>query len=192
MYIHLIHLSTYLMKFHSNTHFFDYEGMPVSSSPYDLTNEFDLKFSDDRLRKYFLCWDELPPRSIRGESTLRNGAACDEDTFRRLVHKCILSNKSDDAKQLLLYEYWFKENESDSKWLDWLNGLSNNEVILLVLSLNIDLAKQREMLDAIGMERLDTQLLIHFHSSLVLANSFNLPFLFFIQDLSVRTYSCLG
>jgi hypothetical protein len=139
------------------------------------------------LRKYFLCWDELPPRSIRGESTLRNGAACDEDAFRRLVYKCILNKKSDNVKQLLLYEYWFKENESDSKWIDWLNGLNNDEVIFLVISLNTDLAKHRETLDAIRIERLDTQLLIHFHSSLALANSFNLPFLFFIQDLSLRT-----
>jgi hypothetical protein len=179
------------MIFKSDTLFFDYEGMPVSSTRGQTTNEFDLKYSKDRLQKFFLCWDKLPPRSIPGDSVLRNAAPSDEAKFRELVQKCLLDKNSDDVKQLLLYEYWFKDDKPDNTWRYWLNGLSENEIIFLLISLNTDLAKHRESRDSVGVKAFDMGLLIQFNSSLALTCFLDHSFLFFIQDLTQRLNTLL-
>ena len=174
------------MLFNPDTVFFDYEGMPVSSTRSQTTNEFDLKYSKDRLQKTFLCWDRLPPRSIPGDSVLRNATPSDEAKFRRLVHQCLLDNHPNDVKQMLLYEYWFRDDKPDNTWRYWLNGLSEHEIIFLLISLNADLAKHRESRDTSGIKAFDIGLLIHFNSSLALTNFLDHSFLFFIQDLTQR------
>ena len=190
--IHLLSMCRYTHKqvirmlFNSDMWFFDYEGMPVSSTKDQTTNQFDLKYSKDRLHKTFLCWDRLPPRSIPGDSVLRNAATCDEAKFRELVQKCLLDKNSNDVKQMLLYEYWFRDDKPDNTWRYWLNGLSEHEIIFLLISLNADLAKHRESRDTSGIKAFDIGLLIHFNSSLALTNFLDHSFLFFIQDLTQR------
>ena len=179
------------MLFNPDTVFFDYEGMPVSSTRSQTTNEFDLQYSKDRLQKTFLCWDRLPPRSIPGDSVLRNATPSDEAKFRRLVHQCLLDNHPNDVKQMLLYEYWFKDDKPDNDWRDWLNGLSEHEIKLLLLSFNVDLAKYRESDDSLRVKVVDRGLLIEFNSSLALTSFLGQSFLFFIQDLKHRLDSLL-
>lgn len=174
------------MIFKSDTIFFDYEGMPVSSTSGQTTNEFDLKYSKDRLHKTFLCWDQLPPRSIPGDSVLRNAGPSDEAKFRQLVQQCLLDENSNDVKQMLLYEYWFRDDKPDTAWRDWLNGLDEHEIIFLLISLNTDLAKHRESRDPSGIKAFDMDLLRHFNSSLALTNFLGHSFLFFIQDINQR------
>lgn len=174
------------MIFKSESLFFDYEGMPVSSTRGQTTNEFDLKYSKDRLQKSFLCWDRLPPRSIPGDSVLRNAAPSDETKFRQLVHQCLLDKHPNDVEQVLLYEYWFKDDKRDDAWCDWLNGLSEHEIIFLLLSFNSDLAKYRESDDSLRVKVVDMGLLIEFNSSLALSSFLGQSFLFFIQDLKHR------
>ncbi len=174
------------MKFHPNTTFIDYEGMPVSMNvPEEKRNSLYLKFTADRLEKYCLCWDQLPPRLIPADSALSNGAPSDETLFRKLVQQCLLKKNQSDTKQFLLYEYWFND-DSDNKWKDWLSNITDDEIIVLVSSLDPQITKHRDGQDDAAIKRFSAELLISFNSSLALTHYLNQSFLFFLQDLSVR------
>jgi hypothetical protein len=176
------------MKFHPNTTFIDYEGMPVSMNvPEEKRNSLYLKFTADRLEKYCLCWDQLPPRLMPADSALRNATSqCDEAEFRKLVQQCLMEKNQSDTKQLLLYEYWFKDDGSDNKWKDWLSNITDDEIIILVSSLDPQITKHRDGQDDAAIKRFNAELLISFNSSLALTHYLNQSFLFFLQDLSVR------
>ena len=175
-----------IMKLHPNTTFIDYEGMPVSIDvPEDKRNSLYLKFTSDRLEKYCLCWDELPPRLMPADSALRNGGPCNETQFRKLVQQRLLEKNQSDTKQLLLYEYWFKDDGSNNKWKDWLSKITDDEIIILVSSLDSEAAKHGDGQDDTDTKRLDHRLRC-FNSSLALTQYLNESFLFFLQDLSLR------
>jgi len=174
------------LKFNPNTTFIDYEGMPVSMNvPEEKRNSLYLKFTSDRLEKYCLCWDQLPPRLMPADSALRNATSqCDEAEFRKLVQQCLLEKNQSDTKQLLLYEYWFKD-DSDNKWKDWLSKITDEEIVIFVCSLDEEIGKFRDRQNnpTIGF---DSHLQRSFYSSLALTHYLNESFLFFLQDLSVR------
>jgi hypothetical protein len=152
--------------------------------PEEKRNSLYLKFTSDRLEKYCLCWDQLPPRLMPADSALRNGAPSDETLFRKLVQQCLLEENQSDTKQLLLYEYWFKD-DSDDKWKDWLSKITDDEIVIFVCSLDEEIGKFRDRQNnpTIGF---DSHLQTSFYSSLALTHYLNESFLFFLQDLSVR------
>jgi hypothetical protein len=152
--------------------------------PEEKRNSLYLKFTSDRLEKYCLCWDQLPPRLMPADSALRNGAPSDETLFRKLVQQCLLEENQSDTKQLLLYEYWFKD-DSDDKWKDWLSKITDDEIVIFVCSLDEEIGKFRDRQNnpTIGF---DSHLQTSFYSSLALTHCLNESFLFFLQDLSVR------
>jgi hypothetical protein len=152
--------------------------------PEEKRNSLYLKFTSDRLEKYCLCWDQLPPRLMPADSALRNGAPSDETLFRKLVQQCLLEENQSDTKQLLLYEYWFKD-DSDDKWKDWLSKITDDEIVIFVCSLDEEIGKFRDRQNnpTIGF---DSHLQRSFYSSLALTHYLNESFLFFLQDLSVR------
>lgn len=178
------------MKFSINTQFLDYEGMPISTHL-----KSDDGSEDEFIKSICYCWDSLPPRRFSYSSACRNGAPCDEAHFRKLVKKCLLNEddhlnrqkyyvvkKNDNqTKELLLYAHWFDESATKSETLEWLKGLTDDEIIILVGATFPQLTKQEEVMDTAELQVFQNKIIKAFREHTTQMEITNCTFLTFLE-----------
>ena len=174
------------MKFTKQTEFIDYEGMPISNH---LKNDWGNE--DEFIDSICYCWDSLPPRHFNLESAWKNGSPCNEEHFRKLVKDCLLNEKENQTKQLLLYAHWFDESATKAETLKWLKGLTDDEIAILVGATFPQLSKQEEVMDSAKWQDFQKNIIQAFRENTEQMEITNSSLLTFLEDYEKQVLALL-